>query len=241
MEYYCTTDTGLVREKNQDSYIAISNDYGDFLVLVADGIGGGKAGEVASGEVIKYFDFAFKQSGPFEKIEDAINFMLFHIDSVNKHVYDLSVKYREYEGMGTTLTGILITSDGVISINCGDSRVYGIIDDKLIQLTSDHTLVNRLIDEGKITYEESLTHPQRHYLLRAVGVGNKVKADVHKVKQMDYYLVCSDGLHGYVGEDEMKEIILDENKTVAQKTVDLKDLALLKGGYDNVTVVLVKM
>lgn len=241
MEYYCTTDTGLVREKNQDSYIAISNDYGDFLVLVADGIGGGKAGEVASGEVIKYFDFAFKQSGPFEKIEDAINFMLFHIDSVNKHVYDLSVKYREYEGMGTTVTGILITSDGAISINCGDSRVYGIIDDKLIQLTSDHTLVNRLIDEGKITYEESLTHPQRHYLLRAVGVGNKVKADVHKVKQMDYYLVCSDGLHGYVDEDEMKEIILDENKTVAQKTVDLKDLALLKGGYDNVTVVLVKM
>ena len=241
MEYYCTTDTGLVREKNQDSYIAISNDYGDFLVLVADGIGGGKAGEVASGEVIKYFDFAFKQSGPFEKIEDAINFMLFHIDSVNKHVYDLSVKYREYEGMGTTVTGILITSDGVISINCGDSRVYGIIDDKLIQLTSDHTLVNRLIDEGKITYEESLTHPQRHYLLRAVGVGNKVKADVHKVKKMDYYLVCSDGLHGYVDEVEMKEIILDENKTVAQKTVDLKDLALLKGGYDNVTVVLVKM
>ncbi|MBR4484769.1 MAG: serine/threonine-protein phosphatase, partial [Erysipelotrichaceae bacterium] len=110
MEYYCITDTGLIREKNQDSYIAISNGYGDFLVLVADGIGGGRAGEVASGETIKYFDDHFKDSGPFEKIEDAISYIRYHISCANKHIYELSSKYAEYAGMGTTITGILLTS-----------------------------------------------------------------------------------------------------------------------------------
>ena len=89
MEYFCVTDTGLVREKNQDSYLAISNAYGDFLVLVADGIGGGKAGEVASGETIKYFDDHFKGSGPFENIEDGINYIRYHISCANRHIYDL--------------------------------------------------------------------------------------------------------------------------------------------------------
>ncbi|MBO7697432.1 MAG: serine/threonine-protein phosphatase [Erysipelotrichaceae bacterium] len=241
MEYYCITDVGLFREKNQDSYIAVDNAYGDFLFLVADGIGGGKAGEVASGEVIKYFDFTFRQSGHFDTLEDAKNFLLFHIGAVNKHVYEMSVKYPEYEGMGTTLTGIMVTPLGVLSINCGDSRVYGFTDDMCVQLTVDDTLINRLLEEGKITRQEALNHPQRHYLIRAIGVGEKVKADVHKVKDMDYYLCCSDGLHGYVSDEEITAIVLDKDKSTAEKTIDLKDLALLKGGYDNITAVLVRM
>ncbi|MBQ1567332.1 MAG: serine/threonine-protein phosphatase [Erysipelotrichaceae bacterium] len=241
MEYYCITDVGLIREKNQDSYIAVENDYGDFLFLVADGIGGGKAGEVASGEVIKYFDFTFRQSGRFTAVEDIISFLNFHVNAVNRHVYDLSVKYTEYEGMGTTLTGFMVTALGSFVLNCGDSRVYGFSDDIMIRLTNDDTLINRLLSEGKITYEESLNHPQRHYLVRAIGVGEKVKADVHQIKDMDYLLACSDGLHGYVSDEEIKTIILDKEKSVAQKTIDLKDLSLLKGGYDNVTVVLARM
>ena len=240
MEYYCITDTGLIREKNQDSYIAISNGYGDFLVLVADGIGGGRAGEVASGETIKYFDDHFKDYGPFEKIEDAISYIRYHISCANKHIYELSSKYAEYAGMGTTITGILLTSHGTISINCGDSRVYGFIDDLCIHLTSDHTLVNQMLEKGQITYEESLNHPKKHYLIKAIGIFPVVTPDVHKVKDMDYYLVCSDGLHSYVSDEEITSIVIDPIKTVQQKTEDLKDLALLKGGFDNITVVLVK-
>ena len=241
MEYYCITDVGLIREKNQDSYIAVENDYGDFLFLVADGIGGGKAGEVASGEVIKYFDFTFRQSGKFTAIEDIINFLTFHINAVNKHVYEMSLKYEEYEGMGTTLTGFMVTPLGTIVLNCGDSRVYGFSDDIMIRLTNDDTLINRLLQEGKITYEESLNHPQRHYLTRAIGVGEKVRADIHQIKDMDYLLACSDGLHGYVSDEEIKTIVLDKLKSVAQKAIDLKDLSLLKGGYDNVTAVLARL
>ena len=240
MEYFCITDIGLVRDKNQDSYIAVSNDYGDFLVLVADGIGGGKAGEVASGETIKYFDDHFRQSGPFDSIEDVISYVLYHVSGANRRIYELSQKYDEYNGMGTTLTGILMTKKGCVSINCGDSRVYGFIDDMSVRLTVDHTLVNQMLEKGQITYEESLNHPKKHYLVKAIGIFPVVTPDVHKVKDMDYYLVCSDGLHSYVSDEEMTKIVTDLDKSVAHKVEDLKDLALLKGGFDNITIVLVK-
>ena len=240
MEYACITDVGLVREKNQDSYLAITNAYGDFLALVADGIGGGKAGEVASGETIKYFDDNFKESGPFDKIEDAINYMLYHVQAANKHIYDLSMKYDEYSGMGTTLTGILITSCGTISINCGDSRVYGFLDEWPFQLTFDHTLVNQMLQKGQISYEESVNHPKKHYLVKAIGIYPVCTPDVHKVKDMEYYLVCSDGLHAYVSDDEIRKIVTSKHSSVSGKCEDLKDLALLKGGYDNITIILVK-
>ena len=240
MEYYCITDIGLVREKNQDSYLAINNKYGDLLVLVADGIGGGKAGEVASGELIKYFDFYFKDSGPFASLDDAKRFIEHHIETANTIIYGLSTKYESYNGMGTTVTGFLITSLGTLSINCGDSRVYGFIDDITIHLTKDDTLVNQMLEKGQITYEEYLNHPKKHYLVKAIGIFAKIKPNVHEVKDMEYYLACSDGLHSYVSDEEIKEIVLAKDKSVKEKVIDLKDLALLKGGYDNVTVVLVK-
>lgn len=240
MIYGCISDIGLVREKNQDSYLVVENKYGDFLAIVADGIGGGKAGEVASGETVKYFNEIFKESGPFEAIDDAIEFINYHIEKVNKTVYELSLTNEDYHGMGTTLTGILITKNGNISLNVGDSRVYGFIDSKMFKLTTDHTLVNQMLEKGQINYEESLNHPKRHYLVKAIGIFDYMRGDVHKVKDMDYYLVCSDGLHGYVSDEEITELINDEDKSVDDKVIELKDTALLKGGYDNITVILIK-
>ena len=240
MEYYCITDVGLVREKNQDSYLAISNKYDDFLVLVADGIGGGKAGEVASGELIKYFDFTFKDSGPFSCLDDAKRFMEYHMEIANSIIYDLATRYTNYEGMGTTVTGFLITKHGVLSINCGDSRVYGFIDDIIIHLTKDDTLVNQMLEKGQITYEESINHPKKHYLVKAIGIFEKCIVNIHEVKLMDYYLACSDGLHSYISDEEIKSIVLDPELSVQSKVEDLKDLSLLKGGYDNITAVLVR-
>ena len=241
MEYFCITDIGLIRDKNQDSYLAISNEYGDFLALVADGIGGGKAGEVASGEVIKYFEYSFKQSGPFDSEDDVKNFLEFHVAAANRHVYDLSKKYTEYSGMGTTLTGIMISKYGVFSINCGDSRVYGFNEDMLFHLTKDHTRINEMLENGEITYEQSLNHPDKHYLTKAIGIFAKTEVDIHKVKDMNYYLICSDGLHSYVSDDEIKKIVDQANLSVEEKVVELKDLSLLKGGRDNVTIILIKV
>ena len=240
MNYSCVSDIGLLREKNQDSYLAIENNYGDFLALVADGIGGGRAGEVASSEVVKYFNEQFKQSGPFDTTKNAIDYLEYHLNKINKQVYEMSLSNDDYAGMGTTVTGILITNKANISFNCGDSRVYGFLGKKYFKLTSDHTLVNQMIEKGQITYEESLNHPKRHYLVKAIGIFENIKCDIHKVKSMDTYLICSDGLHGYVSDDEICDIVSDNKLTLEQKVIDLKDLSLLKGGYDNVTIVLVE-
>ena len=239
MEYSSITDIGLFREKNQDSFLAIENKYGDFLGIVADGIGGGKAGEVASSEVIKYFNEVFKESGEFNSVEDMINYLEYHVKCANKAVYDLAKSNDNYTGMGTTLTGILITKLATVSMNCGDSRVYGFLDSKIFRLTEDHTLVNQMLQNGQITYEESLNHPKRHYLVKAIGIFDNIVTDIHKVKDMDYYLICSDGLHSYVSDEDICKIV-NSDKTVEEKVVDLKDIALLKGGYDNITIVLVK-
>lgn len=240
MKYSCISDIGLIREKNQDSYLAIENNYGDLLAIVADGIGGGRAGEVASGEVVKYFNSIFKESGPFDSLDDASDYINSHISKCNKKVFELSMSDDKYAGMGTTLTGVLITKHGTLSINCGDSRVYGFIGSEIFKLTTDHTLINQMLANGQITYEESLNHPKRHYLIKAIGIFENVKTDIHKVKDMDYYLICSDGLHGYVDDSEISEIILNENKSIDEKTLELKDISLLKGGYDNVTVILIQ-
>ena len=229
-----------MREKNQDSYVFTQNAYGDILMLVADGIGGSNAGEVASGEAIKYFDFIFKESGPFDTLQDAKNFLGFHVHACNKHIFDLSRKYADYRGMGTTLTGLMITDNGNLVVNCGDSRVYGYKDDKTYHLTEDHTLINQYLKEGKITPEEAVNHPKKHYLIKAIGIFEDPQADINIVEDMDYYLACSDGLHSYVSDEEISKIVLDQNKSVNEKVTDLKDLALLKGGYDNITVVLLE-
>lgn len=240
MEYYCVSDIGLVRDKNQDSYLAVENKYGDLLVIVADGIGGGKAGEVASGEVVKYFNNIFVDSGEFSSLDNAIDFINYHIGVINEKIFKLSLTDQNYTGMGTTLTGVLITAKGVLSINCGDSRVYGFIDNNIFKLTTDHSLVNQMLANGQITYSESLNHPKKHYLVKAIGILESVVPDVHKVKDMDYYLVCSDGLHSMVTDNEMIDIIYNRDSSIEDKTIDLKDLALLKGGNDNITVVLIK-
>jgi len=240
MNYFCVTDIGLLREKNQDSFLVKENNHGDVLAIVCDGIGGGKAGEVASSEVVKFFDENFVSSGPFNSNDELIEYLNRSVALANRRVFELAKSHEEYSGMGTTLTGVLINKNATYSINIGDSRVYGFADKKIFHLTNDDTLVNQMLANGEITYEESLNHPKKHYLVKAVGVFKDVNADIHKVKKMDYLLICSDGLHGLLSEDEMMEIVYDQTKEVSQKVEELKDMALLKGGYDNITVVLIK-
>lgn len=239
IDFYCISDTGLHRSCNQDSYVTCTNENGDFLALVADGIGGGRAGDVASLQTVEYVKRYFNTIA-FTSLDDAKDKIDSLLKQANKYVFDLSMSNIEYFGMGTTLTGILITSFGNLSINVGDSRTYGVVDKKLFRLTVDHTYVNQMLEKGEITYKESLTHPKRHYLTRAVGVFDSVEYDIHKVKDMDMYLLCSDGLCGYLQDNEIMNIIDSlEYDTLKKKGDALIEKALKKGGFDNVTVVLV--
>lgn len=240
MKHYCLTDIGLHREKNQDSYCTVSNTNDDFLAIVCDGIGGGKAGDVASGETVKYFLNEFKKNNGFNSLKEASQYIVDCIKACNSEIYKLSTKYAEYAGMGTTLTGVLITDKGILSINVGDSRVYGYADGKDCRLTVDHTLVNDMLANGEISFEESLTHPKRHYLVKAIGVWDDIEPDVHKIQKMDYYLICSDGLYNYIDSDEMNKIMNDYTLTVEEKANALLKRALLNGGYDNITVIVIE-
>ena len=240
MQYSSISDIGLLREKNQDSLLTITNQYGDFLAIVADGIGGGLAGEVASSEIVNYFEKNFKESGKFTDLQCVIDYLKLHISLANKTVYTLAKKNPEYKGMGSTLTGILICEFGVVSFNCGDSRVYGLLDNKIFHLTVDHTLVNQMLENNEITLEEAVNHPKKHYLVKAIGIIKDIEADIHKVKDLQYYLICSDGLHNLVNEEEIVSIVYDSSLTLDEKVEELKNKALLAGGYDNITIILVE-
>lgn len=241
IDYYSVTDKGLHRLNNQDSYLTIKNDYGDFLAVVCDGIGGAKAGDVASKETVKYLEKVFKTSGPFNSLKHAKNYIENELINVNKYIFNLANSNEDYYGMGTTVTGILITSFGVLSLNAGDSRTYGLKDKKLTCLTKDHTLINQMIENGEITKEESINHPKRHFLIRAVGVWESVEFDVNEVPVMDYYMICSDGLCGYVDDSEIIYVLDSlEYDTCKKKAEALKNMALNKGGYDNITIIVLK-
>lgn len=239
MKYASLTDTGLRREKNQDSYCSIKNKYGDFLALVCDGIGGGKAGDVASGETVKFFINEFKKSGPFKSLDEIKDYLNSKITDINNEVNKLANKYREFNGMGTTLTGLLFSQFGTLSINIGDSRVYGINSKELKVLTRDHTLVNDMLDKGEITYEESLNHPKKHYLVRAIGVNSTVTADINEIQTFDHYIICSDGLYNCLDSASIMKIVNDKKTVLEKRTSNLIKKALLNGGYDNVTVIVI--
>lgn len=240
IDYYCLSDVGLHRLTNQDYYVVTNNDDGDFLALVCDGIGGGKAGDVASKKTCEYLKEHFV-SLHFLDIDDALNKIKALIEKCNSYIFSLSINNEAYLGMGTTLTGILITSFGCLTINVGDSRTYGVVDKKLFRLTNDHTYVNEKLERGEITYKESLNHPKRHYLTRAIGVFDYVNSDVHKVKNMDMFMLCSDGLCGYVSDNEIINILDSlEFDTLKKKGDALMSLAMKKGGFDNVTIVIVQ-
>ena len=242
MKICSLSNIGLIRSKNQDNYLTVYNKNGDLLALVCDGIGGNKAGEVASFEIVRYFENIFKNNHGFKDDEEIITYLKYHVKVASNHVHDLSLKNEDYEGMGTTITGILISSLGNFVINAGDSRVYGLYNHELVHLTKDHTLVNELIDRKMITKEEALSHPKRHYLTKFLGVYDGLGADVYKVmNRYTSYLICSDGLHGYVSKEEIKEVLMNQSVATSLKPRALLNLALKAGGYDNITIILIEI
>lgn len=240
MEYYSITDIGSFRNKNQDAYYAGTNKDGDFLAVVCDGIGGGKAGEVASMKTVEYLNNNFPQSGNLRDLEDTKSYASFLIKKASEYVYGLSISNAKYYGMGTTITGIYISRFGKFVLNIGDSRTYGVNKSEIVELTDDDSLVNEMLKKGQITPEEAENHPDKHCITKAIGIFSSIEPKISEVGDFDYFVVCSDGLHGYVDENKILEVVTDNDETLKQKCDELVSLSLLAGGYDNITVVLIK-
>ncbi|MEU1276903.1 Stp1/IreP family PP2C-type Ser/Thr phosphatase [Streptomyces sp. NPDC005805] len=220
---------GMIREGNEDSGYA-----GPRLLAIADGMGGQAAGEVASSEVISTL-VTLDDDVPGSDILTSLGTA---VQRANEQLRMMVEEDPQLEGMGTTLTALLWTGQRLGLVHVGDSRAYLLRDGVLTQITQDHTWVQRLVDEGRITEEEATTHPQRSLLMRALGSGDHVEPDlsIREVRAGDRYLICSDGLSGVVSHQTMEDTLASYQGP--QETVqDLIQLALRGGGPDNITCI----
>lgn len=228
------SDVGIVRSLNED-YAGYIEEAEYKLYVVADGMGGHNAGEVASEmavEAVKlYVEENYKSEGK-NVLKNAINF-------ANSKIYDSARCGNEYKGMGTTLVAALVNENSITIANVGDSSCFGIKGNYINKITKDHSLVQELIDSGSITEEEGRNHPKKNVITRALGTNNIVKVDIFNldVDVYDKYLLCTDGLSNEVLKDEILEEINDINdyNTACDKLVLL---AKNRGGRDNITVLL---
>lgn len=241
MEWFGLTDRGRVRPTNQDIYqIEAREDNQTVLLVVCDGMGGANAGNVASRFAAQSFMEAAR--GALKEKLDATKrqTLLTHaLVQANDTVFSLAGRQPEFRGMGTTLVAALVQDDQVTVLNVGDSRAYLFDGTRLHQLTEDHSYVEEMRRQGRITEADARTHPQKNLITRAVGVEPDVDGDLFEARLApgEILLLCSDGLTGMV-EDEKIAQTLKDAKTLALAGDALLTLALEGGGRDNITVAL---
>ncbi len=230
MKYGTRTDAGKIREINEDAYIANST-----IFAVADGMGGHKAGEIASSLALKVLTEGISLEKNLGKNLSSV------IKKVNKVVYSKSLTTSEMDGMGTTLTALVIKDNEAYLGHIGDSRAYLLRNLELMQLTQDHSLVAQMIKEGRLTAKEARSHPLRSVITRALGAKTIAEPDVFtlSIKTGDKLLLTSDGLTSMLTDAEILGILI--KGLDPQATCDLLvEEANKKGGLDNITVVLVE-
>ncbi|MBR2039932.1 MAG: Stp1/IreP family PP2C-type Ser/Thr phosphatase [Clostridia bacterium] len=234
------TDIGVKRHSNQDEYAILNLNDGSVLAVVCDGMGGANAGNVASHIACQVITSFFERSFRLGLNPEGVMALLQSaILSANIEVFNMASKNVELSGMGTTVVAAFVSKDFTVVSHVGDSRAY-IIGDDVTQLTRDHSVVQSLIESGKLTPEEAVIHPRRNVITRALGIEPDilVDSDEYDLKENDFLLLCSDGLSNFASTDEMSQIF---NKTKAEQIADeLVKCANKNGGGDNITAVVVK-
>ena len=231
---YAASNIGRVRKSNQDSGYAGYNFF-----FVADGMGGHAGGDIASAIIAQSVARADRE---YEDTDQASSQVVEALLEANQKLADTVSEHAELKGMGTTFSGIVFTGDLVTVTHIGDSRVYMVSEDKVSQVTKDHTFVQRLVDTGRITPEEALTHPRRSVLMRVLGdveISPEVDTEVFKAAAGDRWMLCSDGLCGVVPDEIINKILLDKSVDAEEAAALLIYEALEHGAPDNITVVVV--
>ncbi len=226
---------------NEDRAWTAAFDGGRVLAIVADGMGGHQAGDVASRLAVDTFREALKELPAGLPLEEAKTLLRQAILEANEVVFELAAQNDHYHNMGTTVVAALLTDGYGVIAHIGDSRAYKLRDGDLRQMTEDHTLVNELAKTGQISAEEAANHPRRNVLTRALGTDAQVEVDVKGFawKSGDMLLLCSDGLYSMVDNEELLATLQAEALDLEGKADRLIELALEAGGDDNVTVLLI--
>ena len=237
-DFISLTDKGVERNKNED-YLAYFDTFNGHIFVVCDGMGGHQGGEIASETAVEaigdFFNSTYHKN-PFEAIENAISF-------ANQKVYTRSKQSPELYGMGTTIIFILIRDNRVYYGHAGDSRLYAFSQNKLKQLTRDHSYVNQLVIRKIITEKEAVSHPRSNEITQALGLSKNIEPEVtnsaYLPNEKDILLLCSDGLNNMVSNNQIQKI-LSTDKIIEEKASELIDTAIKNGGNDNISVQLVR-
>lgn len=236
MKAYYVSDTGKVRTHNEDSVMIVNDLSGEYLMVVADGMGGHKAGEVASSIVVNGLTDKFKKLESIGEKQDAVNWIRQNVSELNDAIFKYTDEFKESKGMGTTLVLAIVTDDYILFGNVGDSSGFVMKKGNLYKVTKDHTLVNLLVETGELTKEEALNHPRKNVLMRALGANNPVDVDIFDVeRECDGILLCSDGLTNMLNVSQIEKV-LDSDLSLEEKVVKLIRKSNLRGGTDNVSI-----
>lgn len=237
MRIFGKTDIGISRHSNQDTFFIENLSDGAVLVIVCDGMGGANAGNIASENATTLIsDYVIKSYSPKMTIYSISDLLRNAVVSANMEIYEIATKNEMLKGMGTTAVVALIREDQVAICHVGDSRVY-ILGESLSQITRDHSIVQSLVESGKLTPEEALVHPRRNVITKALGVESEIMPDCYELtfSQQNKFLFCTDGLSNFVDSKTIAKILSDNN---AQDAVEaLINEANKNGGGDNITAV----
>ncbi len=240
MQTFYMTDAGKVRTHNEDNVTIISNNNNEFILAVADGMGGHKAGEVASNIAIEHITESFESMQSLGKKEDAIDWLRQVVREINDNIFSYTNKHPESKGMGTTLVIAVKTDEYILYGNIGDSSGYVMKNQKLHKVTKDHTLVNLLVSTGELTPEQAKFHPRKNLLTRALGANDPIEIDIFDVDNtINGLFLCSDGLTNLV-TDEQIEKVLNSNLSIEEQVEKLIKKSNMRGGTDNISIAYLK-
>lgn len=237
MKSFYLTDAGKVRSHNEDSVTILKNASNEYLLMVADGMGGHRAGEVASSLAVTHLGKRFSKIASIGSKLDAVNWLNDNVNEINKEIIEYAENNPDSTGLGTTLVLALLTKDYLIFGNIGDSSGFVLKNDRLHKVTKDHTLVNLLVSAGDLTEEEAKFHPKKNVLMKALGAMEKVELDIFDVDlTSEAILLCSDGLTNMLTNDQIERVLNDDTLEIEEKIIKLIRKCNARGGQDNISI-----
>lgn len=238
MKISLKTDIGQKRSNNQDFINKFDNKKGITLLVLADGMGGHRAGNIASEMTVTDLGREWVKTD-FTELSEIRDWLLTTIESENQRIYDLG-QSEDFKGMGTTVEAVALVESNAIYAHIGDSRIGLVHAGHYTLLTSDHSLVNELVKAGQITEEEAASHPQKNIITQSIGQAAPVEPDlgIKVLEKGDYLVINSDGLTNMISNDEIVDI-LGRELSLDEKNQEMINLANLRGGLDNITIALV--
>ncbi len=237
MKIYAKTDTGLVRASNEDAYFYKEKDKNNFIAFVCDGMGGHIGGSYAANKTIEIIDEVYRNPN----IKSVGVWLYETIQKANDAIYSQAKEQPEFAGMGTTVSGVICHEGKFYYAHVGDSRIYTYNSTEINQITTDHTLVNTLLQHGYINFKQAKKHPKKHVLTNALGINKEISVDIGEIplKANDNILICSDGLHNFLDGKKLLKA-LNSTQSITAKGDELINKINSLGGLDNITFILLE-